>query len=211
MIPAHQLWLFFTLVLGVVILPGLDMACVVGSSLAGGRGAGLAAVAGVVAGGACHVAVASAGLGLLLEVIPAAFNLMLLVGSAYLAWVGLSLLRGGAGGGAAPVAGAGSRRAAFQRGAITNLTNPKAYLFMLAVFPQFVRPDQGPLAAQSAVLWLVIAVCQVAVYGGLALAATGARRWLSRSHAAAGRLGQLVGVVLIAIAFWAAWRGWRAL
>ena len=131
MIPAAQLWIFFTVVLGVVVLPGLDMACAVGSSLAGGRRAGLAAVAGIVAGGACHVAVAGAGLGIVLQLFPAAYHVLLLAGSLYMIWVGLSLLRIGAGPGPIPVAKAASRATAFRRGAFTNLTNPKAYLFAI--------------------------------------------------------------------------------
>jgi threonine/homoserine/homoserine lactone efflux protein len=179
-IPAPQLWLFFTVVLGVVVLPGLDMACAVGSSLAGGRRAGLAAVAGIVAGGACHVAVAGAGLGVVLRAVPAAYDLLLVAGSLYMAWVGLSLLRSGATSGPIAAAAASSSVAAFRRGAITNLTNPKAYLFMLAIFPQFVKPEQGPLVSQAMVLWGIIAVTQAGVYGGLAGLAALARGELTR-------------------------------
>ncbi|HZX97657.1 MAG TPA: hypothetical protein VFE90_24280 [Myxococcales bacterium] len=46
----QDLWIYFLLVAGIVSLPGLDMAFVMGSSLTGGRRAGLPAVAGVVAG-----------------------------------------------------------------------------------------------------------------------------------------------------------------
>lgn len=208
MIPATQLWLFFTVVLGVVVLPGLDMACAVGSSLAGGRRAGLAAVAGIVAGGFCHVAVAGAGLGVVVQLFPAAYHALLLAGSLYMAWVGISLLRSGSGAGPAPLAEAGSRAAAFRRGAVTNLANPKAYLFMLAVFPQFVRPEQGPVVSQAAVLWVIIAATQAAVYGGLALAADRARAWLASSQAAGAVMGRAVGAFLLASALWAGWEGW---
>jgi threonine/homoserine/homoserine lactone efflux protein len=207
-IPAAQLWLFFTVVLGVVVLPGLDMACAVGSSLAGGRRAGLAAVAGIVAGGACHVAVAGAGLGIVLQLFPAAYHVLLLAGSLYMIWVGLSLLRIEAGSGPIPVAKAASRAAAFRRGALTNLTNPKAYLFMLAVFPQFVKPEQGPMVTQATVLWVVIAATQTGIYGGLALAADRARRFLATSQPASAGLGRAVGAVLIASAVWVGWNAW---
>ena len=66
MIPSVQLGLFFLLVLGIVALPGLDMAYVLGSSLSGGRRGGLAAVAGIMAGGACHVLLSGLGVGALL-------------------------------------------------------------------------------------------------------------------------------------------------
>ena len=49
---AADLLLFAALVFGIVVLPGLDMAFVMGSSLTAGRRHGLAAVAGVVTGAA---------------------------------------------------------------------------------------------------------------------------------------------------------------
>jgi len=67
---AH-LWLFFLMVLGIIVLPGMDMAFVMASSLTGGRRAGLFAVGGIVAGGVCHVVAGALGLGLLLQVVPA--------------------------------------------------------------------------------------------------------------------------------------------
>ena len=68
---ATQLWLFFALVFGIVVLPGMDMAFVLGSALAGGRRSGLYAVAGLVAAGACHVAVGALGITALLALVAA--------------------------------------------------------------------------------------------------------------------------------------------
>ena len=58
-----QLWLFFVLVLGIIALPGMDMAFVLGSTLVDGRRGGLAALAGIVAGGVAHTAMAALGVG----------------------------------------------------------------------------------------------------------------------------------------------------
>ena len=65
----EQLWLFFALVFGIMVLPGLDMAFVLGSTLAGGRRRGFAALAGVVAGGVCHVVMTALGISVLLELV----------------------------------------------------------------------------------------------------------------------------------------------
>ncbi len=54
---------------------------------------------------------------------------------------------------------------------LTCLLNPKAYVFMLAIFPQFLRPERGQLWLQAAVPGLVVAVTQAAVYGAVALGA----------------------------------------
>jgi threonine/homoserine/homoserine lactone efflux protein len=88
-----HLWLFFVLVFGVVLLPGLDMAYVLASALIGGRRAGMAATAGIVAGGVVHVTMGALGIMAVLRLFPAAFNAVLLAGALYIAWIGISLLR----------------------------------------------------------------------------------------------------------------------
>ncbi|MGN6112987.1 MAG: LysE family translocator [Luteimonas sp.] len=226
MIPSAQLWLFALLVLGVVALPGLDMACVLGNALSGGRRRGFAALAGVMAGGVVHVLMAALGISVVLKLFPALFNAMLLAGAAYIAWIGVSLLRpapapspGDAGRGASasarapdpPVPGARSPAAAFRQGVVTCLLNPKAYLFMLAVFPQFLQPAPGTLWLQVAVLWLVIAANQAAVYGGLALLAGQVRDWLVRRPAAGAFGARAVGVLLLGVAAFTGIEGWQRL
>ncbi len=163
-----QLWLFFLVVLAVVVLPGMDMAYIAGSSLVGGRRQGLLALTGVVAGGICHVLAAALGIGLLLQLVPGLFNAVLLIGAAYLAWIAWTLLRSRDAAALQADAPRLSPRAAVLRGALTSLLNPKAYLFMLAVFPQFIDPQRGPVWMQALVLWLIIAATQALVYGPLA-------------------------------------------
>ena len=85
---ASPSWLYFALVAGVIVLPGMDMAFVLGSSLTGGRRAGLAAVAGIVAGGILHVLMSAAGIGLLLASAPRLFNALLVAGALYAGWIG---------------------------------------------------------------------------------------------------------------------------
>lgn len=202
------LWLFFLVVLGVIVLPGMDMAYVLGSSLVGGRRAGLAAVAGIVTGGFCHVAMGVLGIAALLSVAPAAFNAMLLAGAAYVAWIGVSLLRSGAAFAASASAAASPWRC-YRQAITTCLLNPKAYVFMLAVFPQFLRPEEGAVAAQAAVLSAIIAATQVGVYGGLALAAARARRWLEERPSRGALVGRAVGALLVAAALLTGVQGWR--
>ncbi|HWG66291.1 MAG TPA: LysE family translocator [Rhodanobacteraceae bacterium] len=206
-----DLALFAALVFGIVVLPGLDMAYVMGSSLTAGRRHGLAAVAGIAAGGVCHVAMATLGISVLLKVIPAAFNALLLAGALYIAWIGISLLRAESAFGMQVEGGAVSAWATFRRGALTSLMNPKAYLFMLAVFPQFLHAEDGPLWAQSLVLWMIIAITQLTVYGAVALAAAQARGWLVRRPAAGLVTARVVGTVLIGAALLTGFEGWHSL
>lgn len=211
MIEAAQLWLFFLFVFGIVIVPGMDMTVVLANALGGGRRDGLLATFGVMAGGVCHVVVGALGIGIVLQLWPAAFHLMLLAGAAYVAWLGFGLLRSGAAMQAIRERRPASAWAAFRSGALTNLLNPKAYLFMLAVFPQFLRPERGWIGVQAIALGLVIAITQLVVYGGLALAVSETRTaWMGRDLAV-DRIGRVVGVLLITVAAWTLWQGWRGL
>ncbi|MET4568162.1 LysE family translocator [Rhodanobacter soli] len=205
----EQLWLFFALVFGIVVLPGLDMAFVLGSTLAGGRRRGFAALAGIVAGGVCHVVMTALGISVLLKWIPGAFNALLLAGALYIAWIGLSLMRSDAAPAMRPDAPRRSHAATFRQGMLTCLLNPKACLFMLAIFPQFLRPEYGPIAAQALVLWLIIALNQLCVYGGLALMADRARAWLQGKPEAGMLATRCVGALLIAAAMFTGVEGWR--
>ena len=205
----EQLWLFFALVFGIMVLPGLDMAFVLGSTLAGGRRRGFAALAGIVAGGVCHVVMTALGISVLLKWIPGAFNALLLAGALYIAWIGLSLMRSDAAPAMRPDAPRRSHAATFRQGMLTCLLNPKAYLFMLAIFPQFLRPEYGPIAAQALVLWLIIALNQLCVYGGLALMADRARAWLRGKPEAGVLATRCVGALLIAAAMFTGVEGWR--
>ena len=205
----EQLWLFFALVFGIMVLPGLDMAFVLGSTLAGGRRRGFAALAGIVAGGVCHVVMTAMGISVLLKLIPGAFNALLLAGALYIAWIGLSLMRSDAAPAMRPDAPRRSHAATFRQGMLTCLLNPKAYLFMLAIFPQFLRPEHGPIAMQALVLWLIIALNQLCVYGGLALIADRARAWLQGKPTAGMLATRCVGALLIAAAMFTGIEGWR--
>ena len=208
---AALLWLFFSLVFGIIIVPGMDMTFVLANALAGGRRLGLYATAGVVAGGAVHVAVGALGVGAVLKLFPALFNVLLFAGALYIAWIGLCLLRSGASLGTVQEARSRSAAAAFRQGMLTCLLNPKAYLFMFAVFPQFLRPEAGEVWLQAAILGVIIAVTQFGVYGGLAVAAGGGRGVLAGHPRAEAVLGRAVGALLIVVAVLTLLEGWRSL
>jgi threonine/homoserine/homoserine lactone efflux protein len=208
---AAHLWLFFVLVLGTILLPGLDMAFILASALTGGRKSGLAAVAGVMAGGVCHVAMGATGLAVLLKLFPSAFNVVLLLGALYVAWIGIALLRSRASLNAASSSSPRTLAGTFRQAVLTSLLNPKAYVFMLAIFPQFFRPEYGALWAQASVLWLIIAGTQVVGYGIVALLAAQARHWLQMNPSVNTMLARGVGAMLVLAAMFTGYEGWMRL
>jgi threonine/homoserine/homoserine lactone efflux protein len=207
--PAAHLWLFFVLVLGTILLPGLDMTFILASALTSGRGAGLTAVAGIMTGGVCHVALGATGLAVLLRLFPSAFNVVLLLGALYVAWIGISLLRSRGSFDTASTSSPRELTATFRQGVLTSLLNPKAYVFMLAIFPQFFRPEYGPLWVQACVLWLIIAVTQAVVYGTVALLVAQSRGWLATNPAINLFLARSVGAMLVLAAMFTGYEGWH--
>lgn len=206
-----HLWLFFVIVFGVVILPGLDMAYVMGSALVGGTRSGLSAVAGIVAGAICHVTMAVLGISVLLKVLPGAFNVVLLAGALYIAWIGFSVLRSDTVFRTETRNTMRSNWKIFRQGIVSIMLNPKAYLFTLAILPQFLRPQDGALWLQGVVLWIIIALTQTGVYGSVAVAAGGLRHWLASNPAAGIVINRSVSSALIFAAIFTGYESWQAL
>jgi homoserine/homoserine lactone efflux protein len=73
-------------------------------------------------------------------------------------------------------------RERFAVGFLTNATNPKGIVFMVAVLPQFIDPLR-PLWLQLTLLLLTSVGVEVAVMHGYALLASRAQRWLSSAKA----------------------------
>jgi len=207
---AENLWLYFTLLFGIIIVPGMDMVFVLANSLTGGRASGLSATAGIMAGGAVHSIYGALGVGVILHLVPGVFNVLLVAGALYIAWIGLSLLRSNIAIGAIEPTARLTRWTSFRRGALTCLMNPKAYLFTFAIYPQFLRPEFGPVWAQAVVMGAMTALTQLAVYGGLALAAGQGRDMVISSPALTANVGRFVGLLLVVVAALTAWHGWMA-
>jgi leucine efflux protein len=137
-----------TYVLGVifiVLLPGPNSLYVL--SVAGRRGvrAGYAGACGVFLGDTILMLLTAAGAASLLKAAPALFLVIKSVGAAYLAWVGIQLLRSAwqqwrTPANAETSAPQEDTSRPFHRALLISLLNPKAILFFLSFFVQFVDP-----------------------------------------------------------------------
>ncbi len=147
--------------------------------------------------------VAGAGVGSLLLASELAFTVVKVLGAGYLIYLGWSQWRAGASApvltdGALPAAaGAGRWQARCATGFLTNATNPKGIVFMVAVLPQFLT-DTRPLALQLAILAATMAVVDMLVMHGYAASAS-ALRGLLRSARAARAQNRVFGGVLMAV------------
>lgn len=202
---AENRWLFFLVLFGIIILPGMDMLFVLASALTGGKRTGLSAASGMSAGGMVHSLYGALGVGMLAAWMPSLFLPLLVAGAAYMVWIGVGLMRSAITVNGDEAQASASVRKAFWRAVLTCLSNPKAYLFIMAIYPQFLKPDYGPIWMQGLVMGAMVAITQFTVYGALALTADKSRAWLVSSPAATIFIGRAAGFMLIAAALVTLW------
>ena len=166
-----HVWLAYFLAAWLIALsPGSGAVLSMSHGLQYGVRQTTATIVGLQIGLASILLVAGAGVGALLLASTTAFMVVKVLGAGYLIWLGVKQWRapvdGAASDAAAPSEPAGlSVRQRLLRGALTNATNPKGIVFMVAVLPQFIDPNK-PLALQLAILLVTtLAVDSVVMHG----------------------------------------------
>ncbi|MGV8936105.1 MAG: LysE family translocator [Allorhizobium sp.] len=205
----ENLGLFSLLLFGIIIVPGMDMLYVLASSLSGGRRSGYAATAGMMTGGAVHTVYGTLATGMLVAFAPRFFTPLLILATAYMAWIGLGLVRSAIT--VERVEGADRRSyfKTFRQAVATCLLNPKAYIFVIAVYPQFLTPLYGPIWRQGLVMGALTLLVQAGVYGSVAWAGDRARKVLIASPALTVWIGRVAGLLLITVAALTLWQNLR--
>lgn len=191
-------------VLAVVLIsasPGPAMALIIRRAALRGWRAAVPVLLGLEVGIYFWAIAAAAGAAALLAASEVAYTALRIAGAGYLGLLGLLALRSALRGAPAPVAdGATSRRTWWRglaEGLVTSLANPKAALFMLAFYPQFV-PESRPLLATTAVLAVLQVVIETCLYLALAVGVGQARTWFNRPKVRRG-LEAVSGTVLIGL------------
>ena len=184
-------WVGFSLAsVAVVLAPGPG-SLFVAKTAAGGVRDGVLAMAGIMVGDACLIALSLVGVAALFLSHPSLFQGVRLAGACYLILLGLSSIL------LTPKkeAGRGRRGNAFRRAVSITLLNPKAVLFFMAFFPVFIRPPAERLAAPYAAMTLLFMVISatyltflVHVSSGLALAFERNRRLRSAARKVSGSI-----------------------
>ena len=197
------LYAFLIATLVLALTPGPGVVFIVTRTLAQGRTAGLASVAGVALGNGVNALGASIGLAALFAASATAFTVVRWAGAAYLLWLGIQALRQPATqADGTPLAPAQPSKL-FRDGFFVALLNPKTTLFFAAFIPQFLHPE-GSQAAQAltlSVLFVVIAAITDSAYALLA----GSLAPLLRGAAGKGRY--VSALVYFALGLYAAFGG----
>lgn len=198
---------FFSFVMTAFVLeltPGPNMAWLVLLTATAGRRAGAAAVGGITLGLGLQGVFAALGVAALLKAFPQVFTTLHLAGVSYLLWLAWESWRDAntpahhlPGGGEDGIAG-------FRRGLVSNLLNPKAALFFVAVLPGFLTRDAG--MAETMTLSAVYLAVATGVHAAIVLAAGGLRGWLA-DPAVSVRMHRVQALALCGVAVWLLWRG----
>ncbi|MEV5732975.1 leucine efflux protein LeuE [Streptomyces sp. NPDC052292] len=171
----------------IVLLPGPNSLYVLSVAARRGVRSGYTAAAGVWCGDTVLMTLSAAGVASLLQANAVLFDIVKYAGAGYLTWLAIGMMRSAwqmwrtrreqAAEDAAPAVAAEERP--FRRALVVSLFNPKAILFFVAFFVQFVSESNpvvgfvtlGVLAQVASVLYL-----STLIFGGSRLAAAFRRR-----------------------------------
>jgi len=205
-----DLWTYVVGAFGIILLPGPNSLYVLSVATARGVRAGFQGAYGVFVGDTVLLLCTALGAASLLRTHPALFIVVKYVGAAYLLWIGLNLLWGALKGlrrpadasvisaeDASPVATAAHLQRPFRRALVISLLNPKAILFLLSFFVQFIDPayaqPEVPFLILSAILMgFSAAYLTVLIFAGARLAQT-----FSQRRRLSGGLSSLVGGLFV--------------
>jgi leucine efflux protein len=210
-----DLWTYVIGAFGIILLPGPNSLYVLSVASARGVRVGFQGAYGVFVGDTILLLCTALGAAGVLRTYPAMFMVVKYVGAAYLAWVGFNLLRAALGGlraqpevqvsvasASRPVAASAAAdtthlQRPFRRALVISLLNPKAILFLLSFFVQFIDTSYAhpevPFLILSAILMTFSALyLSVLIVTGAKLA----QGFAQRKKLSAGLSGLVGGLFL---------------
>jgi leucine efflux protein len=174
----------------IVLLPGPNSLYVISAAARNGVRTGYRAAAGVFCGDAVLMTLSAAGVASLLQANALLFGIVKFAGAGYLTWLAVGMMRAAWSlwrtrkSRAAEAAGAEPGPAIerpYRRALVISLFNPKAILFFISFFVQFVDPDYVHPALSFVVLGAFAQVASflyltLLIFGGTHLSAAFRRR-----------------------------------
>jgi threonine/homoserine/homoserine lactone efflux protein len=192
-----MLWSFVIASILIELTPGPNMTWLAVLGATRGRMVALAAVAGICIGLAIAGTVAGVGLTAVLTQWPALFQALRWVGTFYLLYLAWDAWRDAED--VQTVSKDGPARA-FQQGLISNILNPKAYLFYAAMLPQFIS---GSMSVQAEVTMLTSIYVAVATFIHAAIAVlSGSLAEFLKSSPKAVFIRKILAVLIAFAAVW---------
>lgn len=217
MLGVTHLWTYVLGTIAIVLLPGPNSMYVLSVASRWGIRAGYRGAAGVFLGDAILMALSASGLASLLRTYPALFVVVKYVGAGYLVVIGAGMLRGAwrrwrrPARAATPAASAVPTTSAtpaaspapepasrpFRRALTISLLNPKAILFFVSFFVQFVDPTYPHPVVPFLVLGVIAEVASALYLTTLILAGTFLAAQLHRRRRLAAGMNTGVGALFV--------------
>mgnify|MGYP002737666247 CR=1 FL=1 len=158
-----DVWTYVVGAIGIILLPGPNSLYVLSVATARGVKAGYKGAFGVFLGDTILLIFTAMGAASLLRSSPGLFLLVKYLGAAYLSWVGLNLLwaalqkcRDKTAHVTAHAQSPANLQHPFKRALVISLLNPKAILFLLSFFVQFIDPAYDAPAVPFLILSAII-------------------------------------------------------
>jgi threonine/homoserine/homoserine lactone efflux protein len=188
----------------IIVIPGPSVVFTVGRALAYGRRVALATVAGNTLGLITIVALVALGLGVVVQESIVVFTVLKLAGAAYLVWLGFEAVRRRKeflpGDGVDPLVGTPMTWVrAVRQGYVVGASNPKGYMMLAAVLPQFVDRGEGHIQLQMLMLGLLATTIGLFSDSVWALIASQLRVWFNSSPKRGEAMGTVGGVSMIGL------------
>lgn len=181
------------------ISPGPSNMYVMARAIAQGTQGGIIAAFGLAVGGLIHVVATVLGLSALFAHSPMLYTVIKLAGAAYLIYLGISYWKTKPASKDSEVRQSRKKPAllVFRESIIVEVTNPKTALFFIALLPQFVVPDSGPVAYQLLMLGSISVAIGFACDAIVAFSTSKAANWLARSESAQKIQDRVSGSILL--------------
>jgi leucine efflux protein len=187
----------------IILLPGPNSLYVLSVAAKRGVRAGYQGAAAVVVGDAVLMVLAAAGIGSLLAAYPGVFTVIKYAGGAYLIWIGIQLILGAvkrwrSNAVAAELASEPADTShPFKRALAISLVNPKAILFFVSFFIQFVDPAYPHPALTFAALGAILQIISIIYLSALILIGARVADAFRRRHRLSAAMTGGVGGVFI--------------
>ena len=202
-IPFETLGAFVLTCLVIELTPGPNMAYLAVLSAGNGRRAGFAATLGIALGLLTVGVGAALGLAALISTSRLLYEALRWGGVAYLLWLAWDGWRDATETSPARTDGNGIESTVFTRGLVTNLLNPKAAVFYVAILPTFVDAMQ-PVLGQTVLLSILYVFVATTIHATIVSLAGTARPFLEdpdRSRIVRRGLSLALGAIAVWFAF----------
>jgi threonine/homoserine/homoserine lactone efflux protein len=203
-ISLDQVLTFGLAALILIAIPGPSVVFVIGRALTYGRGVALASVVGNSLGLLTIVFLVALGLGVIVQESIVVFTVLKLSGAAYLVWLGIDGVRRrkeflDSDEGESTARAQMTWLRAIRQGYVVGASNPKGFLILAAVLPQFVDRHEGHVQLQMLLLGLLAFTIGLISDSIWAVIASQLREWFNNSPRRGEAMGAAGGISMIGL------------